>query len=192
MMETRTSPEPPRGLRGGNARRREMVHIAMLVGLDVFAMILSFEIGRLLRGTSPRPFAHVISQERFTEIVIATTPLWVAIFAICGLYRVRVHGGRVSEAGRVIVAVMGGAMVRILDYYSFKSALPQSFSSIICRNRRNSPGPSRATARTRRHALAVPVRPRTAQRCIDRHRRPRPPNRERTANPSGRVQTGCG
>src|ERR1700722_6400574 len=103
-------------------RRREMLHIAMLVALDALAMTSAFEIARAVRGDSKRPFEHLISTTRFTAVDLAAAPLWIAIFALCGLYRVRVHGGRVSEVSRVIVAVTLGVMVLIsVDYYTFRS-----------------------------------------------------------------------
>jgi exopolysaccharide biosynthesis polyprenyl glycosylphosphotransferase len=106
------------------ARGREMIHIAMLVVLDSCAMVSAFEIGRLLRGSYGRPFAHVISEPRYATVMFATVPLWVAIFAICGLYRMRVQGGRVSEVGRVVAAVSGGVMLLIsLDYFSFRAPI---------------------------------------------------------------------
>ncbi len=110
-------------------RRREMLHIAMLVVLDAVAMTSAFAIARALRGHSGRPFAHMISTTRFTAVELAAIPLWIAIFALCGLYRVRVHGGRVSEVSRVIVAVAGGVMVLVsVDYYTFSSPIFPSHS----------------------------------------------------------------
>jgi exopolysaccharide biosynthesis polyprenyl glycosylphosphotransferase len=110
-------------------RRREMLHIAMLVVFDSIAMTAAFEIGRALRASSGRPFAHVISESHFVAVMAAISPLWVVIFALCGLYRVQVHGGRVSEVGRVIAAVAAGVMLLIsVDYYSFKDAFFPSHS----------------------------------------------------------------
>src|SRR5450631_4669102 len=105
-------------------RRREMLHIAMLVVLDSIALTAAFEIARAMRGGSERPFTHVLNDMHFTAVMASITPLWIAIFAICGLYRVKVHGGRVSEVGRVIAAVFGGVMSLIsVDYYTFKSEM---------------------------------------------------------------------
>ncbi len=110
-------------------RRREMLHIAMLVVLDSIAMTSAFELGRLVRDSEGRPFAHVISDAHFTAVMAALSPLWVVIFAICGLYHVQVHGGRVREVGRVIAAVTGGVMLLIsVDYYSFDDAFFPSHS----------------------------------------------------------------
>src|SRR5665213_278333 len=104
--------------------RREMLHIAMLVVLDATAMMSAFGLGRLLRASSARPFAHVISESRYMTVMLATAPLFVTIFAICGLYRVRIVGGRVSEVGRVVAAVFGGVMLLIsLDYFSFNAPI---------------------------------------------------------------------
>jgi exopolysaccharide biosynthesis polyprenyl glycosylphosphotransferase len=106
-----------------------MLHIAMLVVLDSIAMTAAFEIARAVRASSERPFAHVINESHFVAVMAAISPLWIVIFAICGLYRVQVHGGRVSEVGRVIAAVLGGVMLLIsVDYYSFKSAFFPSHS----------------------------------------------------------------
>ena len=106
------------------ARRREMLHIAMLVILDSIAMTAAFEIARALRGGSERPMAHVLNDMHFTAVMASIIPLWITIFAICGLYRVQVHGGRVSEVGRVVAAVIGGVMLLIsVDYYNFSSEL---------------------------------------------------------------------
>ena len=101
-----------------------MLHIAMLVILDSIAMTAAFEIARALRGGSERPMAHVLNDMHFTAVMASIIPLWITIFAICGLYRVQVHGGRVSEVGRVVAAVIGGVMLLIsVDYYNFSSEL---------------------------------------------------------------------
>ena len=101
-----------------------MVHTAMLVLLDSVAMVIAFEAGRLIRGALGRPFANVMDEDRFAAVVLATIPLWVLIFGICGLYRVQVNGGRVSEVGRVIVAVTGGVMLLTsVAYLSYGEAI---------------------------------------------------------------------
>jgi len=106
-----------------------MLHIAMLVVLDSIAMIAAFEIARAMQIASEHPLAHVLNDMHFTAVMASITPLWIAIFATCGLYHVRVHGGRVSEVGRVIAAVFGGVMLLIsVDYYNFKSELFPSHS----------------------------------------------------------------
>jgi exopolysaccharide biosynthesis polyprenyl glycosylphosphotransferase len=107
-----------------HAKRREMVHAVMLVVLDSIAMVVAFQIGRLIRGSSDRPFANVMSESRYTSLVLASIPLWIIIFAICGLYEVQVIGGRVSEASRVVAAVCGGVMLLTsLAYLSYDVAI---------------------------------------------------------------------
>jgi exopolysaccharide biosynthesis polyprenyl glycosylphosphotransferase len=105
-------------------RRREILHVSLLILGDVVAMMVAFELGRVIRGSSRRPFAHLMSHERFVELMLATVPLWIIIFAICGLYQVPVRGGRVSEVGRVIAGVVGGVMVLMsAAYLSYSVAI---------------------------------------------------------------------
>jgi exopolysaccharide biosynthesis polyprenyl glycosylphosphotransferase len=110
-------------------RRREMVHTLLLVTVDLVAMLVAFDIGRAVRGLSNRPFAHQISAVYFDGLMLATIPLWVAVFALCGLYRVPVNRGRISEAGRVAAAVWLGTTILITaDYLSFNEAIFPSHS----------------------------------------------------------------
>ena len=105
-------------------RRRDVVHSMILVCVDSIAMIAAFEMGRAIRGSLDRPFANVISQGRFLELMVVTLPLWITIFTICGLYRVPVNGGRLSELGRVVAAVLGGTMLLLsIAYLDYKTAI---------------------------------------------------------------------
>lgn len=99
--------------------RRKMLHTAMLVACDSVAMVLAFEVARWVRGQSGRSFAHAIDYVRFTALMFGTIPLWILVFAVCGLYSMRVDGSRVNEVGRVMAAVFGGVMVLMsVDYLS--------------------------------------------------------------------------
>jgi exopolysaccharide biosynthesis polyprenyl glycosylphosphotransferase len=105
---------------GISTDRRRMLHTLLAVALDSLAMVVSFEIARWARGQSHRSFANSIDYLRFTAVMFATVPLWILIFAICGLYSVRADQGKISEAGRVVAAVVGGVMLLIsIDYLSF-------------------------------------------------------------------------
>ena len=105
-------------------RRREMTNTFALVVFDVFALYEASIISYSIRAHADKPFVQYVSARGFGELSAAIAPLWVAIFALCGLYSVRQDRGRVSEFGRVVVAVSGGVMFLIvLDYMQQRAPL---------------------------------------------------------------------
>lgn len=101
----------------GNLRRSDVLQVAALVVMDVFALYEAFVLAYIVRASAAKPLAHHISEYGFGALVLMVAPLWILVFAVCGLYSVRMSLTRMSEVTRVIVAVGGGVMSLIVwDY----------------------------------------------------------------------------
>lgn len=101
----------------GSVRRCDVVRVFALVSVDILALYAAFLLAYVLRATSPKPFAHYVSAYYFALLVAVVTPLWVVVFAVCGLYSHHLDDRRISEVTRVVVAVAGGVMsLIVVDY----------------------------------------------------------------------------
>jgi exopolysaccharide biosynthesis polyprenyl glycosylphosphotransferase len=96
---------------------RDILHVALLVIVDIFALYEAFVLAYGIRAADSKPFAHYMAPGHFGALAAGLTPLWVAIFGISGLYAVRQRRGRVSELGRVTMGVACGVMTLVvIDY----------------------------------------------------------------------------
>jgi exopolysaccharide biosynthesis polyprenyl glycosylphosphotransferase len=101
----------------GTLRRSDVVQVFGLVAVDVFALYEAFVLAYIVRSNETKPLAHYVSPYGFGLMVAMVAPLWILVFAVCGLYSLRLHQRRMSEVTRVVVAVAGGVMSLIVwDY----------------------------------------------------------------------------
>jgi exopolysaccharide biosynthesis polyprenyl glycosylphosphotransferase len=92
--------------------------------LDVAALFLAFSLAYELRLLDPKRLVAYVSFPAYAGYLAIATPAWVLTFAACGLYATRQSYGRVSEVGRVLVAVgLGVVALILLDYFSFELSL---------------------------------------------------------------------
>src|ERR1700712_1719836 len=108
----------------GALRRSEVARVFALVVVDIFALYEAFMLAYIQRASAAKPLAHYVSTSGFCLRVIVIAPLWVLVFAGCGLYSARLNDRRTSEVTRVVLAVAGGVMLLIvLEYLSPSSPL---------------------------------------------------------------------
>ena len=104
--------------------RRQMIVTVVTATVDVAALFVAFMAAYLLRRSDPKQLAEYVSVSAFAGYLVVASPAWVLIFAGCALYSTRQSYGRVSEAGRVLIAVGLGVMALIvLDYFSLQLPL---------------------------------------------------------------------
>jgi exopolysaccharide biosynthesis polyprenyl glycosylphosphotransferase len=101
-------------------KRSELFFSLILVPVDYLALVSAFVVAYILRvKIDGRPVAHPISAIAFLKLSLLVLPIWILIFALVGLYSQSNLRARLSEIGKVIVAVSGGVMVLIiLDFFS--------------------------------------------------------------------------
>jgi exopolysaccharide biosynthesis polyprenyl glycosylphosphotransferase len=107
-------------------KRSELFFSLILVPVDCLALLSAFVAAYTVRvkviGT---PVAHPINAMTFLRISLLVLPLWIIIFALVGLYGQSNLRARLSEIGKIIVAVSGGVMVLIiLDFFSKTPIFP--------------------------------------------------------------------
>jgi exopolysaccharide biosynthesis polyprenyl glycosylphosphotransferase len=107
-------------------KRSELFFSLILVPVDCLALVGAFVVAYLLRvHVQGQPVAHPIAGLEFLKLSILVLPIWIIIFALCGLYNLSNLRGRLSEFGKVVVAVSGGVMVLIiLDFFSKQPLFP--------------------------------------------------------------------
>ena len=97
--------------------QRDVLHVLLLVGFDVFAIFEAFALAFALRGLNSAPMAEAMTENQFALLVVCLSPLWIALFAFAGLYSVKQRRGRPSELGRTAVVVLVGVMILIVVHY---------------------------------------------------------------------------
>ncbi len=107
-------------------KRSELLFSLILVPLDFVALVAAFVAAYIIRvKIEAKPVAHPIAALHFLQILLVLLPVWILIFALAGLYNQSSLRGRLSELGKVFVAVSGGVMFMILlDFFEQQSLFP--------------------------------------------------------------------
>lgn len=107
-------------------KRSELIFSLILVPLDYLALVAAFVVAYIIRvKLDGRPVAHPIAALTYLKIALLALPIWILIFALVGLYNQSNLRGRLSEIGKIFVAVSGGVMFMILlDFFQRTSIFP--------------------------------------------------------------------
>jgi len=107
-------------------KRSELIFNLILVPADCLALVGAFALAYIVRvKVEARPVAHPIASMEFLHILLIALPIWILIFASIGLYTQGRTKSRVSELGKVVVAVSGSVMFMILaDFFSKAPVFP--------------------------------------------------------------------
>lgn len=89
----------------------ELFFYTILVPVDFLALLAAFATAFALPHGSVADTVTSSGFDHFFWVFLAVTPLWVAVFALVGLYSEAGLRSRWSEAGKVFVAVSGPAML---------------------------------------------------------------------------------
>lgn len=105
-------------------KRSELIFSLILVPLDYLALVAAFVVAYIIRvKLSGRPVAHPIAALTYLKIALVALPVWILIFALVGLYNQSSVRGRLSEVGKVFVAVSGGVMFMILVDFTQRTSI---------------------------------------------------------------------
>lgn len=101
----------------GPVRRSDIARTLALVTFDVLAMFEAFMLAYAQRAASAKPLLHHVGAVGFSIRILIIIPLWVLVFAVCGLYSAGLERQWVSELTRTVASVCGGVMCLIVwDY----------------------------------------------------------------------------
>jgi exopolysaccharide biosynthesis polyprenyl glycosylphosphotransferase len=90
-------------------------NICLVIG-DALAITIAFTIAYILRVTlDHQPLSANVHAHTYITILISLLPFWILIFALLGLYNLRVYEKRFSEFGRLLV----GSFIGILFVISY-------------------------------------------------------------------------
>jgi exopolysaccharide biosynthesis polyprenyl glycosylphosphotransferase len=107
-------------------KRSELFFSVILVPLDFVALLGAFVVAYIIRvKLEGKPVVHPIPAAEFLQIVLILLPVWILVFALSGLYSQSNLRGRLTEVGKVFMAVSGGVMFSILlDFLQPRSLFP--------------------------------------------------------------------
>lgn len=107
-------------------KRSELFFSVILVPLDFVALLLAFVAAYIVRvKLEDKPVAYPVPAIDYVEVIAILLPLWILIFALSGLYAQSNLRGRMTEMGKVFVAVSAGVMLTILlDFFQPASLVP--------------------------------------------------------------------
>lgn len=82
--------------------------VCLMIG-DALAITLAFTIAYILRVTlNHTPISAHVGANNYLMILVGLLPVWIFIFALLDLYKVRVYEKRFSELGRLLVGSLIG------------------------------------------------------------------------------------
>ena len=91
---------------------------------DMAALYLAFVGAYAIRTLNPLPPMQSVSMVNFGLLMASLVPIWITVFALCGLYSTGTSRGRTAEMGRVFAAVLLIVMgMIVVDYMNRGSPL---------------------------------------------------------------------
>ncbi len=107
-------------------KRSELIFNLALLPIDFLAVLAAFVAAYAYRvKILTTPIVNPSGIELFLKVFLVIVPVWILIFALSGLYSQSVMRSRLSELGKIFVAVSGGTMFFILvDFASRKPIFP--------------------------------------------------------------------
>jgi exopolysaccharide biosynthesis polyprenyl glycosylphosphotransferase len=107
-------------------KRSELFFNIILLPIDFLAVVGAFVIAYAIRvKIDGRPVPNPLGIVLFLKLFLLILPVWILIFALLGLYNQPVNRSRLTELGKIFVAVSGGTMFLILlDFFSRQPLFP--------------------------------------------------------------------
>jgi exopolysaccharide biosynthesis polyprenyl glycosylphosphotransferase len=107
-------------------KRSDLFFSLILVPLDLAMILGAFLLAYLLRfqvEVTALPYAQLLTLTEFVKIIVFLIPVWVAIFAFTGLYRIPVVGKRISaEAVKVFIASSASVLIAVIVLFGIREA----------------------------------------------------------------------
>ena len=102
------------------------IYKILLVAGDAFALTLAFSLAYILRvSLDPRPIALPVPARTYLMVIITLLPIWLAVFALLGLYTKRNYQHRPKEAVRLLIGSFFGVLLLVTyDFFSPEVLFP--------------------------------------------------------------------
>lgn len=102
------------------------IYKVLLVAGDAFALVLAFSLAYILRvSLDPRPIALPVPARTYLMVIITLLPIWLAVFALLGLYTKRNYQHRPKEAVRLLIGSFFGVLLLVTyDFFSPEVLFP--------------------------------------------------------------------
>lgn len=101
-----------------------LVYNVFLVIGDFLALVIAFVVAYILRvSLSTAAIHNPVHAVTYLQIFVTLLPFWILIFALLGLYDVRIHEKRFSEFGRLLVGSFIGILFVISYGYMTNTAI---------------------------------------------------------------------
>lgn len=115
--------------------RSELIFSAILVPLDYIVIVLAGVAAYAVRFSAVmkelRAVTYELPQEEYLKIILVVGVLWVAVFALSGLYRIKTTRRRTEETTKIILACSAAVMVLILIIFYQRELFSSRFIIII-------------------------------------------------------------
>ncbi|MFI5271089.1 MAG: hypothetical protein ACHQT9_03535, partial [Candidatus Saccharimonadales bacterium] len=101
-----------------------LLYNLFLIICDSLAITIAFTIAYILRvSISHQPLSANVHSHTYISILISLLPFWILIYALLGLYNLRVYQNRFSELGRLLVGSFVGILFIISYSYITNTAI---------------------------------------------------------------------
>src|ERR1039458_6820149 len=98
-------------------------NVCLIIG-DPLAITVAFTIAYILRVTlNHQPLSANVHAHTYITILVSLMPFWILIFALLGLYNLRVYEKRFAEFGRLLVGSFIGILFVISYSYVTNTAI---------------------------------------------------------------------
>lgn len=106
-------------------KRSELLIAFIQIPVDYMMLVLGFVLAYFARQGSGRPFYVEVGGYNYLNYLLVFMPLWILIFALLGLYRLRSNRSEWVDLGKVITACALGVMVLIVvDFFGKNPIFP--------------------------------------------------------------------
>lgn len=106
-------------------KRSELLISTLQIPVDYLMLVLSFVLAYLLREGSGKPFYVTVGGYNYLNYMLVFMPLWLVIFALLGLYKLRSDRNEWFDLGKIIIACATGVMVLIVvDFFRATPIFP--------------------------------------------------------------------
>ena len=98
-------------------------NVFLIIG-DALAVTIAFTIAYILRvSINHAPLSASVHSHTYIIILVSLLPFWILIYALLGLYNIRVYENRFSELGRLLVGSFIGILFIISYSYMTNTAI---------------------------------------------------------------------
>src|SRR5437016_2069041 len=92
-------------------KRSELIFSFLQIPVDYLMLVAGFVVAFFLREGSGKPFSQSVNGHAYLNLMLIVLPLWLLIFALLGLYRLRANRTQWLDVGRIVAGSAGAIMI---------------------------------------------------------------------------------